>query len=170
VLLFCCRLFFNFSVKEIYMYQRSIEITVGVFMLLGFIALSFLALQVSGLSMDSQKDTYKIYAQFDDLGGLSVRGRVSLAGVTIGRVSAISLDKEVYSALVEMEIFQDVDSLSADSVASIQTAGLLGEKYVSLSVGGDEEVLVDGDTIFDTQSALNLEKIIGAFASGDISL
>ena len=152
------------------MYQRSIEVIVGAFMLLGFFALVFLAIQVSGLSMDSQKDTYKVYAQFDDLGGLAVRGRVSLAGVTIGTVSAISLDSEAYNALVEMNIYSDVDNLSADSVASIQTAGLLGEKYVSLSVGGDEEVLVDGDTIFDTQSALNLEKIIGAFASGDISL
>ena len=152
------------------MYHRSIEVIVGAFMLLGFFALVFLAIQVSGLSMDSQKDTYKVYAQFDDLGGLAVRGRVSLAGVTIGTVSAISLDSEAYNALVEMNIYSDVDNLSADSVASIQTAGLLGEKYVSLSVGGDEEVLVDGDTIFDTQSALNLEKIIGAFASGDISL
>ena len=152
------------------MYQRSIEITVGAFMLLGFFALAFLAVQVSGLSMDSKQDTYKIYAQFEDLGGLAVRGRVSLAGVTIGSVSAITLDTKAYVALVEMDIHKTVDSLSTDSIASIQTAGLLGEKYVSLSVGGDEEVLVDGDTIFDTQSALNLEKIIGAFASGDISL
>ena len=101
---------------------------------------------------------------------MAVRGRVSLAGVTIGTVSAISLDKKAYIALVEMDIYRDVNNLSVDSVASIQTAGLLGEKYVSLSVGGEEEVLADGDTIFDTQSALNLEKIIGAFASGDISL
>ena len=152
------------------MYQRSIEIIVGVFMLLGFAALVFLALQVSGLSMDSQRSTYKIYAQFDDLGGLSVRGRVSMAGVTIGKVSNVSLDKEAYVALVEMEIYSDVDNLTTDSVASIQTAGLLGEKYISLSPGADEEYLVDGETIFDTQSALNLEKLIGAFASGQIDI
>lgn len=152
------------------MYQRSIEAAVGVFMVVGFAALAFLAIQVSGLTADSQRDTYKIYAQFDDLGGLSVRGRVSLAGVTVGKVSAISLDQEVYSALVEMEIYKDVDKLSADSVASIQTAGLLGEKFISLSVGGEEELLKDGDTIFDTQSALNLEKIIGAFASGQADI
>ena len=135
-------------------------------MLIGLAALVFLALQVSGLSADSQRDTYRVYAQFDDLGGLSIRGRVSLAGVTVGRVSAISLDKESYSALVEMEIHSEVDNLSTDSVASIQTAGLLGDKYVAISVGADEEYLADGDTIFDTQSALNLEKLIGAFASG----
>ncbi len=152
------------------MYQRTIEIAVGVFMIVGFAALVFLALQVSGLSLDSQRETYKVYAQFDDLGGLSVRGRVSMAGVTIGRVSNISLDKQSYSALVEMDIYQEVDTLSTDSVASIQTSGLLGDKYVAISVGADEEFLQDGDTIFDTQSALNLEKLIGAFASGQVDL
>lgn len=152
------------------MYQRSIEIVVGIFVLFGIGALIFLALQVSGLSMDSQKQTYRVYAQFDDLGGLSIRGRVSMAGVTIGRVSNISLDKEAYSALVELEIYNEVDNLTTDSVAAIETSGLLGDKYVAISVGGDEEYLQEGDTIFDTQSALNLEKLIGAFASGQVDL
>ena len=152
------------------MYSRSIEAIVGVFLILGFLALGFLAMQVSGLSLDTQRETYKVYAQFDDLGGLSVRGRVSVAGVTVGKVSAISLDKKAFRALVEMEIYKSVDNLSLDTVASIQTAGLLGEKYVSLSIGGDPDVLADGDTIFDTQSALNLEKLIGAFASSRGSL
>lgn len=148
------------------MYNKTVELVVGLFMLAGMAALLFLALQVSGLSLDSQKNSYRVYALFDDLGGLSVRGKVSMAGVTIGRVSNVTLEKESYSALVEMEIYSDVDNLTADSVASIQTSGLLGDKYVAISVGGDEEVLADGDTIFDTQSALNLEKLIGAFASG----
>jgi phospholipid/cholesterol/gamma-HCH transport system substrate-binding protein len=148
------------------MYQRSIEFLVGVFMLMGIAALAFLALQVSGLSLDSQQKSYKVYAMFDDLGGLSVRGRVSLAGVTIGRVSNVRLDHKTYSAEVEMEIFSEINNLSTDSVASIQTSGLLGDKYIAISVGADEESLGDGDTIFDTQSALNLEKLIGAFASG----
>ncbi len=152
------------------MYSRSIEAIVGVFIVIGFAALGFLAIQVSGLSLDSQKETYRIYAQFDDLGGLSVRGRVSVAGVTVGKVSAVSLDKKGYRALVEMEIYKDVDNLSLDTVASIQTAGLLGEKYVALSIGGDPDILGDGDTIFDTQSALNLEKLISAFASSRGSL
>lgn len=152
------------------MYSRSIEAIVGVFIILGFAALGFLAIQVSGLSLDSQKETYRVYAQFDDLGGLSVRGRVSVAGVTVGKVSAVTLDKKAFRALVEMEIYKSVDNLSADTVASIQTAGLLGEKYISLSIGGDPDILADGDTIFDTQSALNLEKLIGAFASSRGSL
>jgi phospholipid/cholesterol/gamma-HCH transport system substrate-binding protein len=152
------------------MYSRSIEAIVGVFIIIGGVALAFLAMQVSGLTMDSQRETYKVYAQFDDLGGLSVRGRVSVAGVTVGKVSAISLDTKAYRALVEMEIYQNVDNLTIDTVASIQTAGLLGEKYIALSIGGDPDVLTDGDTIFDTQSALNLEKLIGAFASSRSSL
>lgn len=152
------------------MYSRYIEAVVGVFIIVGLVALGFLAIQVSGLSMDSQKETYRVYAQFDDLGGLSVRGRVSVAGVTVGKVSEISLDKKAYRALVEMEIYKSVDNLTLDTVASIQTAGLLGEKFVALSIGGDPDVLSDGDTIFDTQSALNLEKLIGAFASSRNSL
>ena len=152
------------------MYSRSIEAIVGVFIIIGGVALAFLAMQVSGLTMDTQRETYKVYAQFDDLGGLSVRGRVSVAGVTVGKVSDITLDTKLYRALVEMEIYKDVDSLTVDTVASIQTSGLLGEKYISLSIGGDPEVLADGDTIFDTQSALNLEKLISAFASSRGSL
>ena len=148
------------------MYNKTVELVVGLFMLAGMVALLFLALQVSGLSLDSQKDSYRVYAMFDDLGGLSVRGKVSMAGVTIGRVSNVTLEKETYSALVEMEIYSEVDGLTADSVASIETSGLLGDKYVAIRIGGDEEILKDGDTIFDTQSALNLEKLIGAFASG----
>jgi phospholipid/cholesterol/gamma-HCH transport system substrate-binding protein len=147
-------------------YQRSVEIAVGVFMLVGFAALAVLAIQVSGLSVDSKRDTYKVYAQFDDLGGLVVRGRVSMSGITIGRVSAVTLEPNTYNALVEMEIYRDVDKLTKDTVASIQTAGLLGEKFIDLSVGGEEEYLADGDTIFDTQPALNLEKLISAFAAG----
>jgi phospholipid/cholesterol/gamma-HCH transport system substrate-binding protein len=85
-------------------------------------------------------------------------------------VAAVRLDPQTYDAVVEMEIFIDVDRLTDDTVASIQTSGLLGEKYIDLSVGGSEQYLKDGDTIFDTQPALNLEKLIGAFASGERSL
>ncbi len=148
------------------MYNRSIELMVGLFIAIGIAALAVLAFQVSGLSLKSGVDTYKVYAQFDDLGGLSVRGKVSMAGVTIGKVSNIELDKESYTALVEMELYSSVDNLSTDSTAAIQTAGLLGEKYISINVGADEEYLAEGDTIFDTQSALNIEKLIGSFASG----
>jgi len=144
------------------------EISVGVFLIAGVLALVMLALKVSGLSLAPTQPTYKLYAQFKDLGGLSVRGRVSIAGVTIGRVSNITLDSKSMLALVEMEINKDVDTLSLDSIASIRTEGLLGEKYIDISVGGDPDSLADGDTIFDTQEAMSLEKLVSTFASSQL--
>ncbi len=148
------------------MRTRMIEISVGGFMAAGFTALVMLAFQVSGLTLKSAENVYRIYAQFDDLGGLSVRGRVSVAGVTIGKISDIRLDGKSFNALVEMEIYGSVKGLPKDSIASIQTAGLLGEKYISISPGAEEDFLAEGDTLFDTQSALNIEKLISNFASG----
>lgn len=143
--------------------KRTVEFSVGVFMVLGMIALVLMALRVSGLSMDDTADTYTVRARFDNLGGLNERAKVSMAGVTIGRVTKIYLDDEWYSAVVEMEINKSMSTLSKDTSAAILTAGLLGEKYIGLSVGAEEEYLKDGDWIEDTQSALVLEELIGRF-------
>jgi phospholipid/cholesterol/gamma-HCH transport system substrate-binding protein len=140
----------------------TIEISVGAFMLAGMLALGFLAVQVSGLSIhDSNRDTYKLYAHFTNASGLAVRAKVSVAGVVVGRVTAIKLDPKDTRAKVEMAIQKEVNFLTTDSIASIQTAGILGEKYISISVGGDPEMLADGQEITDTQSALVLEDLIG---------
>lgn len=144
------------------MRMPTIEISVGAFMLAGILALGFLALQVSGLSIhDSNRDTYKLYAHFTNASGLSVRAKVSVAGVVIGRVTAITLDPKDTRAKVEMSVQKNVNFLTVDSIASIQTAGILGEKYISISVGGDPEMLTAGQEITDTQSALVLEDLIG---------
>lgn len=144
------------------MRMPTIEISVGAFMLAGILALGFLAVQVSGLSIhDSNRDTYKLYAHFTNASGLSVRAKVSVAGVVIGRVTAITLDPKDTRAKVEMSIQKNVNFLTTDSIASIQTAGILGEKYISISVGGDPEMLTAGQEITDTQSALVLEDLIG---------
>lgn len=144
------------------MRMRTIEISVGAFMLAGILALGFLAIQVSGLSIrDSNRDTYRVYAHFTNASGLAVRAKVSIAGVVIGRVTAITLDPADTRAKVEMAIQRNVDFITSDSIASIQTAGILGEKYISISIGGDPEVLQDGGEIADTQSALVLEDLIG---------
>lgn len=144
------------------MRMPTIEISVGAFMLAGILALAFLAIQVSGLSInDSNRDTYKLYAHFTNASGLAVRAKVSVAGVEVGRVTRIELDPRDTRAKVEMSIQRKVDFLTADSIASIQTAGILGEKYISISVGGDPEMLADGQEIVDTQSALVLEDLIG---------
>jgi phospholipid/cholesterol/gamma-HCH transport system substrate-binding protein len=141
---------------------RTIEISVGAFILAGILALCFLAIQVSGLSIhDSNRDTYKLYAHFSNASGLAERAKVTVAGVVIGRVTSISLDPKDNRAKVEMSIQKDVNYLTLDSIASIQTAGILGEKYIAISVGGDPDVLKAGDEIVDTQSALVLEDLIG---------
>ena len=92
-----------------------------------------------------------------------------MAGVTIGRVTAIDLDRDTYTGRVTLEIQKKVDNLPADSTASILTAGLLGEKYIGLSVGGDQALLKDGSTIHDTQSSLVLEDLIGKFLLNTVS-
>lgn len=144
------------------MRMRTIEISVGVFMLAGILALAFLAIEVSGLSVrDNQRETYRLYAHFTNASGLTERAKISVAGVVIGRVTGISLDPSDTRAKVEMAIDRKVDFLTADSIAAIQTAGILGEKYIAISVGGDPETLKDGDEIADTQSSLVLEDLIG---------
>ena len=142
---------------------RTLEIGVGLFLLAGLLALLLLALRVSGLSVGSAGETYKVYAHFDNIAGLTVRAKVTMAGVTIGRVTAIDLDRDSYTGRVTMELEKKVDNLPTDSTASILTAGLLGEKYIGISVGGDDQLLKDGSTIHDTQSALVLEDLIGKF-------
>lgn len=142
---------------------RTLEIGVGLFLLAGLLALLLLALRVSGLSVGGASETYKVYAHFDNIAGLTVRAKVTMAGVTIGKVTAIDLDRESYTGRVTMELERRVDNLPTDSTASILTAGLLGEKYIGISVGGDDQLLKDGGTIRDTQSALVLEDLIGKF-------
>lgn len=151
------------------MRTRKLELTVGLFILAGLLALLILALRVSGLTMSTNAGTYTVYAHFDNVSGLTARSKVTMAGVTIGQVKSITFDKNRYTGLVEMVIDSEVDTLPADSTASIVTAGLLGEKYVGISVGGEEMVLEEGDEILDTQSALVLEELIGRFLLNTVS-
>jgi phospholipid/cholesterol/gamma-HCH transport system permease protein len=151
------------------MQNRTLEIGVGLFLLAGILALLLLALRVSGLSPSATTDTYKLYAYFDNIAGLTVRAKVTMAGVTIGKVTAIDLDRDSFTGRVTMQLEKRVDNLPTDSTASILTAGLLGEKYIGLSVGGEEGLLKDGSTIHDTQSSLVLEDLIGKFLLNTVS-
>ncbi|MBV6750088.1 MULTISPECIES: outer membrane lipid asymmetry maintenance protein MlaD [Pseudomonas] len=145
------------------MQNRTLEIGVGLFLLAGILALLLLALRVSGLSPTTNTETYKLYAYFDNIAGLTVRAKVTMAGVTIGKVTAIDLDRDSFTGRVTMQVEKRVNNLPTDSTASILTAGLLGEKYIGLSVGGEDTLLKDGGTIHDTQSSLVLEDLIGKF-------
>ena len=151
------------------MQNRTMEIGVGLFLLAGILALLLLALRVSGLSPTASNDTYKLYAYFDTIAGLTVRAKVSMAGVTIGKVTAIDLDRDNFTARVTLQLEKKVDNLPTDSTASILTAGLLGEKYIGISVGGEDTLLKDGGTIHDTQSSLVLEDLIGKFLLNTVS-
>ena len=148
------------------MAQRTADLLVGLFMVAGIAALLFLALQVSGLSPKSSGDSYTLYANFNDAGGLTSRARVSMAGVTIGSIRDVTLNRETFQARVVMDVNASVDNIPADSAAVIRTSGLLGEQYIDVSVGGDMASLADGDTFYTTQSAMNLERLISNFASG----
>ena len=138
---------------------------VGLFVASGIAGLFFLALQVSNLSSFSftKQDSYTITARFENSGGLKVKSLVSAAGVKIGRVSAINFDPKTYESVVVMDIDSRYNTLPDDTTASIFTAGLLGEQYISLEPGGSEEYLKNNDKIEITQSAIILEKAIGQF-------
>ena len=145
------------------MRTRSLELAVGAFIVISVAALFFLALKVSGLSSELNQPSYKVYAHFQNIGGLTVRAKVTMSGVAIGRVSAIELDKKRLNAKVTLEIYNDVNEISTDSVASILTAGLLGEKYIGIVPGADDTFIKNGDEIEQTQSSLVLEDLIGKF-------
>ena len=142
------------------MAKKSTEAMVGVFVLLGIVALVFLALKAANLASFSTAPTYKLTARFDNIGGLKVRAPVRSAGVAIGRVTAIQLDAKTYQGLVTLEINQGVE-FPKDSSAQILTSGLLGDQYVGIEPGSDDKILVAGDRITRTQSAVVLENLIG---------
>ncbi|MEN8712144.1 MAG: outer membrane lipid asymmetry maintenance protein MlaD [Arenicellales bacterium] len=143
------------------MQRQFIEIIVGLFVIAGVVALLFLSLKVSNLNSVAVTDPYQVNARFDNIGSLKVRAPVTMAGVKIGRVNEIRLDSASYQAEVVMDISGEYKNLPIDSSASINTQGLLGEQFVSLEPGGQQEYLANGDHIRLTQSAVVLENLIG---------
>jgi phospholipid/cholesterol/gamma-HCH transport system substrate-binding protein len=128
----------------------------------GIGALVILAMKVGNLGSIGAAETYSVYAEFDNIGGLKVRAPVKAAGVVVGRVENVRLDPQTYRAVVTMRIDQGY-RFSRDTIASILTSGLLGEVYIGLDIGGDTQMLADGARIAKTQSAVVLEKLIGQF-------
>jgi len=144
------------------MERTSIDLWFGAFVTAGFVALLVLALKVGNLGAERASQVYRIEARFDNIGGLKVRGPVRSAGVLVGRVENIRFDNDKFQALVTLAL----DSRYAwpkDTSASILTSGLLGETYVGLEAGGEDQKLKAGDRIAITQSAVVLEKLIGQF-------
>ena len=147
------------------MQRTTVDLWVGIFVAIGVAALFMLALKVGNASSVSVSDGYKISAEFDNIGGLKVRAPVKSAGVVVGRVDSIRLDTHTFRAKVVMRIDKSYP-FPKDSSASILTAGLLGEQYVGMDGGADEQNLKEGDQLKITQSAIVLEKVIGQFLYG----
>jgi phospholipid/cholesterol/gamma-HCH transport system substrate-binding protein len=148
------------------MNQKFVDLLVGLFVLLGFAALVFLALRAGNMSGSfALSDTYETQARFDNIGGLKPRAAVRSAGVVVGRVTAIRFDDKTYQAQVTLALDSRYQ-FPKDTSAKIMTSGLLGEQYIGLEPGGDTAMLAAGDRITMTQSAVVLENIIGQFLYG----
>ncbi len=153
------------------MQSKSTEILVGMFVAAGLAALFMLSMKVSNLGDFTDEKGYQVTAEFENIGGLKVRSPVTMAGVRVGRVAGITLDPMTYNAKVTLNMYPQFDNIPLDTSASIYTAGLLGEQYIGLVAGAEEEFLQEGDVIDLTQPALVLEQVIGQFlyskAEGD---
>ena len=141
--------------------RKSLELWVGLFVAAGILALAMLAFKVGNLTSADVMNSYKLTAHFDNVGGLKVKAAVTMAGVRIGRVTAIAFDNKKYQALVTMDIDGRYQNIPKDSSASILTSGLLGDQYIGIEPGGEDVSLKDGDSFMRTQSALVLEKLVG---------
>lgn len=144
------------------MHRKTIDVWVGLFVLLGVASLLFLALQAGNMSTISFSKTYAVTAKFNNIGGLKPQAPVKSAGVVVGRVGEISFDDKTYQALVRLDM-EPGYKFPKDSSLKILTAGLLGEQYIGIEPGGETENLVDGDRINRTQSATVLEDLINQF-------
>ena len=147
------------------MTTRFMEIAVGLFVVIGGAALFMLTMSVSNFGSISSKEGYYLTAYFENIGGLKVRSAITVSGVRVGQVSDIVFDPERLQAKVTLRVDNDHDYFTLDTAASIYTAGLLGEQYIALEPGAEDDTLSNGDEIELTQSAVVLEEIISKFIS-----
>lgn len=144
------------------MKRAAIDLWVGVFVAIGLASVTFLSLKVANLTDSNSGSTYNVYAEFDNIGGLKTKAPVKSSGVVVGRVTKIELNTLAYRARVTLAINTQYQ-FSRDTSAEILTAGLLGEQYIGLTQGGEEDMLKEGDKLTLTSSALVLEQLIGKF-------
>ena len=143
--------------------SRAIDLSTGLFVLLGFAAILFLVTQITNREFSLHGASYRLQAQFENIGGLKVGSPVSMAGVTVGRVESIAYDQNLLKAVVMLRIDGRYHKIPNDSDASIFTAGLLGGQYIGLSPGGSEDYFKDGDRIAFVQDAIVLENLISKY-------
>ena len=146
--------------------KNSIEFLVGIFMIAGFLAFGYLALQLGEVTLFSDSTNYTVVAQFDNIAGVKKGASVQVAGVAVGQAGKIWLDEDGYanvSLLVDKSL-----QLPVDSTASVKSQGLIGDKFIALSPGGEEELFKDGDLLTDTESSVDIESLISKFAFGSV--
>ncbi len=146
--------------------KTSREINVGIFVLLGLLCIGYLTIKLGKMEVIGG-DGYTVEAHFSSVSGLRVGASIEIAGVGVGRVSSIGLDAERGQAVVTLYVNNGI-KLTEDTIASVKTSGLIGDKYISLAPGGSDVYLEPGDAIVDTESAVDLESIIGKFAFGGV--
>lgn len=142
---------------------RSLDFGTGIFLILGLLALGFLATQTTDLREYRDRPSYSVTARFSNIGDLPERAPVKLAGVVVGEVKSVRLDQQTFEAVVSMSIDRRYDEIPDDSAAVISTAGLLGQKFISLNAGGSPDSLTEGSEIFITQSAMMIEELVGKY-------
>jgi phospholipid/cholesterol/gamma-HCH transport system substrate-binding protein len=147
------------------MKKSSIETSVGIFMFLGIICVGYLTVHLGNLDL-IRSDHYQLRARFQSVSGLKAGSPVEMAGVQIGSIETISLDRKKKLAVITMNIKNDVQ-LEDDVIASVKTAGLIGDKYIMISPGGSDTILKPGDIILETESAVDLEDLISKYLFGD---
>lgn len=145
----------------------NVETAVGLFLVLSLLALLVLAFASTNGRIGFGGDTYQVTARFSNIAELRPRAPVKIGGVAIGEIASVELDPETFEALITLDIDRAYDQIPADSSAGVFTSGLLGERYIGITPGGDVEVLADGDELFLTQSAVVLEQLIGKYMFGD---
>lgn len=148
------------------MKNNGVEFWVGLFIICGFLAFGYMALQLGEIPFLSSSKSYTITAQFDNISGIKKGASVQIAGVLVGQVSSIWLDEDGF-ANVALQIDKGVE-VALDSMASVKSQGLIGDKFIQLSLGGDEEFFHEGDVLTDTESAVDIESLISKFAFGDV--
>lgn len=148
------------------MRKENLELTVGLFLLAGFLAFAYISTQFGEFTFFNSGKFYTLEAEFDNISGLKKGANVSMAGVQIGRVADIALTKDDM-ALVSLELRNDVQ-VSEDAIASVKTQGIIGDKFIKISQGGAEELLQSGDLITETESVVDLEDLISQFVFGKV--
>jgi phospholipid/cholesterol/gamma-HCH transport system substrate-binding protein len=148
------------------MKKNILEMVVGLFMIIGFAAFVYLALQLGEVSFLTRSKTYIIEAEFDNVAGVKKGASVQVAGVDVGEVVSIELGK-MDVALLSLQISNKL-KVPVDSMASVKSQGIIGDKYIQLSLGGDEEIFRPGEKIVDTESSIDIESLISKFAFGSV--